>query len=71
MVKTFPSNKKNFTKNSLFFLLPAPTPHSFTFNSSFVYGLKLEVYLCRMFHFQSRFVFINVYIFIEQKGWTL
>ena len=32
MLKEFPSDKINGTKNSLVFLLQAPTHHSFTFN---------------------------------------
>ena len=32
MLKKFPSDKINCTKNVLFFLLRAPTHHSFTFN---------------------------------------
>ena len=32
MLKKFPSDKINSTKNALFFLLQAPTHHSFTFN---------------------------------------
>ena len=32
MLKKFPSDKINVTKNAPFFLLRAPTHHSFTFN---------------------------------------
>ena len=36
MLKTFPSDKKNIAKNTLFFLLRAPTYRSFTFNTRFL-----------------------------------
>ena len=58
----------NVTKNALFFLLQAPTHHSFTFNSQFLYELKYKVrlseILCGIFQFRFRFVFIKVYIFV-------
>ena len=69
MLQKFPSNKINVTKNALFFLLQAPTHHSFTFNSEFLYKLKQKVHLskivCGIFHFRFCFVFV------QQKGWTL
>ena len=75
MLRKFPSDKINVTKNAQFFLSRAPTHHSFTFNSEFLYELKHKVYLsktvCAMFHFRFRFVFIKVYIFVQQKGMTL
>ena len=75
MLKKFPSDKINGTKNALFFLLRAPTHHSFTFNLRFLYELKHNVRLsktvCGIFHFQSRFLFINVFIFVQQITWTL
>ena len=75
MLRKFPSDKINVTKNAPFFLSRAPTHHSFTFNSEFLYELKRKVYLsktdCAMFHFRFRFVFIKVYIFVQQKGMTL
>ena len=37
MLKKFPSDKIIVTKNVLFFLSQAPTQHSFTFNSKFLY----------------------------------
>ena len=43
--KRFPSDKTNGTKNFLFFLSPAPTHHSFTFNLRFLYDLKHKVRL--------------------------
>ena len=75
MLKKFPSDKINGTKNALFFLSRAPTHHSFTFNLRFLYELKHKVRLsktvCGIFHFQFRFVFIKVYIFVQQNAWTL
>ena len=75
MFKKFPSNKINSTKNALFFLSPAPTHHSLTFNLRFLYELKHKVHLsktvCEIFHFRFRFVFIKVYIFVQQNAWTL
>ena len=62
-------------KNALFFLSRAPTHHSFTFNSQFLYGLKHKVHpsksACGIFHFRFCLVFIKVYIFVQQKTWTL
>ena len=54
--------------NALFFLLPAPAHHSFTFDWWFFYELKRKV--CRsksvsgIFHFRFRFVFIKVYTLV-------
>ena len=75
MLKKFPSDKINVTKNALFFLSRTPTRHSFTFNSQFLYELKHKVHLsktvCGILHFQFRLVIIKVYIFVQQKAWTL
>ena len=75
ILKKFPSDKINGTKNALFFLSRAPTHHSFTFNLRFLYELKHKVRLsktgCRLFDFRFRFVFIKVYIFVQQNAWTL
>ena len=38
MLKKFPLAKMNNTKNALFFLLQAPTHHSFTFNLQFLWA---------------------------------
>ena len=58
-----------------FFLLRAPTHHSFVFNSQFLYELKHMVLLsetvCEIFHFRLRFIFIKAYIFVQQKAWNL
>ena len=75
MLKKFPSDKINGTKNALFFLSQDPTHHSFTFNLRFLYELKYKVCLsktvCGIFHFRFRFVFIKVYIFLQQNAWNL
>ena len=74
MLKKFPSDKINSTKNALFFLSRAPTHHSFTLNLRFLYELKRKVGLsktvCGIFHFRFRFIFIKVYIFFQQNAWT-
>ena len=75
MLKKFLSDRINGTKNALFFLLQAPTHHSFTFNLRFLYELKQKVRLSKIvhgiLHFRFRFVFIKVYIFVQQNTWTL
>ena len=75
MLNIIPILKINGTKNALFFLSRAPTYHSFTFNLRFLYDLDQEVCLskpvCGIFHFRSLFVFIKVYIFVQQNAWTL
>ena len=63
MLKKFPSDKVNGTKNALFFLSRAPTHHSFTFNLRFFYELKHKVRLsktvCGIFHFRLlKFMFL-------------
>ena len=75
MLKKFPSNKINGTKNVLFFLSRAPSHHSFTLNLQFLYELKHKIRLsktvCGIFHFQFHFVLIKVYTFVQQNAWTL
>ena len=75
MLKKFSLDKINGTKNALFFLLRAPTHHSFTFNLEFLYELKHKVRLsetvCGIFHFRFHFIFIKVHIFVQQNKWTL
>ena len=75
MLKKFPWDKINGTKNALFFLSRAPTHHSFTFNLRFLYELKHKVRsfktVCGIFHFRFRFILIKVYIFVQQNAWTL
>ena len=74
-VKKFPSDKINGTKNALFLLSRAPTRHNFTFNLRIIYELKHKALhsktVCEIFHFRFRFVFIKVYIFVQQNAWTL
>ena len=64
MWKNFPSEKINSTKNSLFFLSPAATHHSFTFNLQFLYKLKDKV---RLFKTVWDFPFSNPFCFF----WSL
>ena len=75
MLKKIPSDKINVTKNALFFLSRAPTHDSFTFNSKFLYDLKHIVHIsktmCGIFHFLFHLIFIKLYIFVQQKAWTL
>ena len=72
MLIKFPSVKINVTKDGLFFLSRAPTHHSLTFNSQFLYELKHMVHLSKtmygIFHFLFRLVFIKIYIFVQQKA---
>ena len=48
---------------------------NFTFNLRFLYGLnhtvRLSKTVCRIFHFQFRFIHIKVYVFVQQNAWTL
>ena len=75
MLKAFPLHKINVTKSTLFFLSRAPTHHSLTFNSQFLYELKhkgrLSKTVCGIFHFQFPSSFIKVYVFVQQNAWTL
>ena len=75
MLKRFISNKINGTKNALFFLSQAPAHHSFTFNLLFLCVLKHKVRLPKtvggIFHFRFRFVFIKVYILVQQNARSL
>ena len=72
MLKRYSSDKINDTKNALFFLSRGPTHYSFTFNLRFLYELNHKVRLskivCGIFHFRFRFVFIKVYIFVQQNA---
>ena len=72
MLKRFPSDKKNVTKNAFFTLSRAPTFYSFTFKSGFLYEMKHKVRfsksMCGIFLFRFRFVFIKVCIFVQQKA---
>ena len=59
MLKKFPSDKINYTKNALSFLSWAPIHHSFTFNFQLLYELKHKVHLskttCGIFLFSIPF----------------
>ena len=61
IVKKFPSDKV--------------THHSFTFNLRFLSELKHDGCLSKsvggIIHFRFGFIFINVYIFVQQNVWTL
>ena len=75
MLKMFPSEKINGTKNVFVFLSRAPTHCSFTFaHCRFLNQLKHKVCLsktvCGIFYFGFRFGFIKVYIFVQQNTWT-
>ena len=69
-VKKFPSGKINNTKNARFFLSRAPTHHSFTFNLRFLYELK-HISQCGVSIFRFCFIFIKVYIFVQENACTL
>ena len=75
MLKKSSSDNINGTTSALYFLSQAPNHHSFTLNLRFLYELKHKVRLsntvCGTFHFRFGFVFIKVYIFVQQKEWTL
>ena len=75
MLKKIPSDKINITKYIIFLLSQVSTHHSFTFNSQFLYELKHMVHLSKtvrgIFHFRFPVVCIKVYIFVQQKTWTL
>ena len=47
----------------------------FSFNLWYLYELKHKVCLSKsmsgIFHFWFHFVFIKIYVFVQQKGWTL
>ena len=75
MLKKFPSDKINGTKNPPFFLSRGSTHHSVTFNLRFLYELKHKVRLPKtmggVFHLRFCFIFIKVYIFVQQNAWIL
>ena len=75
MLKKFPLEKINGANNALFFRLRAPTHDSFTFNLRYLYELKHKVRLsqtvCGISHFRFCFIFMKVYIFVQQNKWTL
>ena len=75
MLKKFPSDKINGTKNALFFHSELQLTTILLFNLRFLYELKHKVRLSKtvggIFHFGFRFVFLKVYIFVQQNAWTL
>ena len=75
MLKKFPSDRINGTKNALFFLSRTPFHHSFIFDLRFLYDLKHKVrlskFVCRILHFRFSFIFIKVYIFIQENAYAL
>ena len=76
MLKKFIRTKLTVQKMpSFFFLSQASTHYSFAFNMQFLYKRKNKVCLpktvCGIFHSRFRFVFIKVYIFVQQNAWTL
>ena len=74
MLKRFPPDKTNGTKNALFFLSSAPTYHSFTFILRFLYELKHKVRLSKtvrgIFHFRfySMFLFNKIHGLFDFKN---
>ena len=71
---SFGKNKR-YKKCHFFSFARAPIHHSFTFNLRFLHELKHKVPLsktmCGIFHLRFHFVFIKVYIFVQQNAWTL
>ena len=72
---TFSLDKINGTKEYPFFFFRKLQLISFTFNLRFLDELKHKVHLSKavsgIFNFRSRFVFIKVYIFVQQNVWTI
>ena len=67
---TLPSDKINGTKYALFFLLRAPTHHSFNFNLWFLYELKHKVHLSKTVRGISIFdsvSFVLEFVFLFNK----
>ena len=71
MLKKFSSDKVKVRKDALFFLSRAPSDHSFTFNSQFLYELEHMVHLsktvCGIFHFRFRLVLLNFIFLLNKK----
>ena len=73
MLKKFPSDKINGTKNALFFLSPAPIHYGFTFNLRFLYELKHNVHsskvVCVISIFDSvSFLLKLIFLFNKMHG---
>ena len=72
LYKNLFQKKIKVTKNAPLFLYRALAHHSFTFNSQFLYELKHKVRLSKtVYGIPFRLVFVKVYIFVQQKAWTL
>ena len=68
MLKKFPPNKISVTKNALYFLLRAPTHHSFTFNSQFLYELKHKARLSKSVVYSVLFLLKFIFVFSKKDG---
>ena len=72
MLRKFSLDNISVTKNALFFLSRAPTHHSVTFNSRFLYELKRKVHLyksvCGIF---NSILFLLKFIFLFTKKYGL
>ena len=71
MLTKCPSGKIDGTENTVFYLSRGQTHHSCTFSFRFLFELKFNVplskFACGIFHFWFRFVFIKVFIFVQQN----
>ena len=69
------TNSHRIKNMSHFCLTQAPTRLSFSFNSRLLYELKYNARVTqnvwRVVHFVLGVVFIKVYSFVQQNGWTL
>ena len=73
MLKKFPSDKINSTKNVLFFLSRAPTHHRFTFSLRLLSELKHKVRpsktVCEIFDFESVSLLLKfIFLFNKMHG---
>ena len=77
ILKQFRSDKIKDTKNAFFLLSRAPAYHSLSHYFYFVIPIfadaegRLSKTVCGIFHFQFRFIFSKVSIFVQQNAWTL
>ena len=74
IIKRFSFKKsKRYKKCTLFFT--SSTHQSFTFDLQLLYELKNMIHVSKtmygLFNFQFRLIFIQVYIFVQQKAWIL
>ena len=71
-LQKFILEKNKGHKKCTLFLYRALAHHNFTFNSQFLYELKHKVRLSKtVYGIPFRLVFVKVYIFVQQKAWTL